>query len=123
MLEEVEVLDRHIQLLEKCVDCGYRCFHDVLRRHASRGVSENPRHGLKSQPLRLLLGNHHEGSRPIAELGSIAGRDHAILLEHRGQLSQPLEGCVGSHAFVDLEKGLSLGALDRDGGNLVLEAA
>ncbi len=123
VLEEVEVLDCHVQPLEERVDRGYGSLHDVLRRDASRGVSEDPRHGLQVQPLCLLLGGDYQRRCPVAQLGGVTGSDQAALLEDWRQLRKHLEGGIGPHALVNLEAGLSLRAFDGDWHDLVLEGS
>jgi hypothetical protein len=88
--------------------------------------SKHPRQRLDTVPLERRLADYDIGGGTIADTTGVASRHCSILLEHRGELGERLEGRLGPRVLV-LRKLLgfstSLARRDRDGSDLSLECS
>src|SRR5262249_36587902 len=82
---------------------------------------EETRQWLEAAPLGGLAPRGEERRRTVADSRRVAGGDHAIFHEHRGELGQSLDRGLGARVLVALEALRSLLALELERDDLGLE--
>ena len=124
-LDEVHLIERHPGALERDLGRGHRADAHDRGIHAGDAPGHEAREGLEPLLLRPLVAGDHERAGAVADAARVAGGDHAVRLEHRLELRQPLGGGVGPHVLIaaELFHQFRLRILDRDADDLVLEHA
>ena len=95
--------------------------HD-FRLNACQSTCNPGSQRLHAQLLGLLLAHDDQSSSTIVDGGRVAGGDDAVLGESGLQLCQHL-GSAQTGAFIGIEHGVALLALDDNRNDLVLEGA